>query len=366
MINLLEIKSGYNVSKINSNFDTLQNLLNNQTLLSSGGQNVMSQNLDMNGWRVLNIQSDPSVPGSMVTFTAGDARYYRIGDIPTAVGANDAVGLNQMNLAIAAAAGGTFPANVALYSVLAASTGATLIGYGVTTVKAQLDTNAASIGTLNTNVASNTSSISTLNTTVSGHTSSISTLNSQMTTANTNIGTNTSNISTLNTTVSGHTTSIGTINGQISTLQGQTAAIANLGKVAIAGITADQSMANNSAVQVVLNTFTTNTLGATFSSGAIVIPAGVSKIRITASISHAANATGVRQLLVNRNGSPGVGLPLQSTNATSAGATTLQASSPVLSVSPGDTISLFGFQNSGGALAAVALNLTWLAVEAIN
>lgn len=48
------ITSGYNVSKINDNFDNLQTKLDNQVLSSSDGQNVMYQDLDLNGNSLLN------------------------------------------------------------------------------------------------------------------------------------------------------------------------------------------------------------------------------------------------------------------------------------------------------------------------
>jgi hypothetical protein len=340
-ITLNPIGSGYNLSIINSNFSIISNVINNQMLHLSGGNNSLGQDLDMNGYRVLNTLSDPSVPDSMITYAGGDARYYIRGSIPTAVGANDAVGLNQMNLAIAAAAGGTFPANVALYSVLAASGGSALIGHTSGTVKTKLDANDLFI----TNLAA------TNGATLVGYTSGV--------TVKAQLDTNTSGISTLNTTVGTHTS-------QITTLQGQTAAIANLGKVALATISADQSIPNSTLTTLTLNTFTTNTLGATFTGGGIVIPSGVTKVRITGNLFYASNATGYRDLVIYKNGASISGLPYIVQNAVASLSTLMNGTSCILTVVPGDIFYLVAGQTSGGALNVTAGAQTWLAVEAIN
>lgn len=56
-ITLNQPAGGYNLSAINANFQTLQDLLNNQVLFRQnvvGEPNQMGNDLDMNGFRILN------------------------------------------------------------------------------------------------------------------------------------------------------------------------------------------------------------------------------------------------------------------------------------------------------------------------
>lgn len=75
---LTPITSGYNVSKINSNFDKIEQAINDEVLNTVGGNNVMLQDLDMNGHALLNLATNPGSPDSMLTVAGGDARYYNI------------------------------------------------------------------------------------------------------------------------------------------------------------------------------------------------------------------------------------------------------------------------------------------------
>ncbi|MDB4302061.1 hypothetical protein N9924_00695 [bacterium] len=54
-ITLNPISSGYNLSKINENFTTLEDVVNDEVVHSTGGNNVMQQELDMNSRRILNV-----------------------------------------------------------------------------------------------------------------------------------------------------------------------------------------------------------------------------------------------------------------------------------------------------------------------
>lgn len=75
---LTPITSGYQLSKINDNFDTVQNVINDEVVHHTGGNNTMHQNLDMNGFALLNADVDPSDPNSMLTVGIADSRYYNI------------------------------------------------------------------------------------------------------------------------------------------------------------------------------------------------------------------------------------------------------------------------------------------------
>lgn len=119
---LTPITSGYNLSKINANFDAIENVINEEVLHTKGGNNTMSQDLDMNGHDLLNINIDPTNPGSLLTVEAGDERYYNIsGDtlegtlnaggkkvtgLPVAVDPTDAVRKQEFDVEVNARASG--------------------------------------------------------------------------------------------------------------------------------------------------------------------------------------------------------------------------------------------------------------------
>lgn len=54
---LNNITSGYNISKINSNFTKIAEMLNDEIVHTTGGDNTMSQDLDMNSNDILNVRT---------------------------------------------------------------------------------------------------------------------------------------------------------------------------------------------------------------------------------------------------------------------------------------------------------------------
>lgn len=72
------ITSGYNVSRINANFDAIEDTINGEVLHTEGGNNTMYQDLDMNSFALLNVQVDVNNPDSLLTVGDGDARYYNV------------------------------------------------------------------------------------------------------------------------------------------------------------------------------------------------------------------------------------------------------------------------------------------------
>lgn len=74
-ITLTPITSGYNLQKINDNFDKIEEAINEEVVHNKGGNNVMNQDLDMNSNKVLNVPA-PTEPGDLV----------RLQDIPTGGG----------------------------------------------------------------------------------------------------------------------------------------------------------------------------------------------------------------------------------------------------------------------------------------
>ena len=67
-VTLNDITSGYNLSKINDNFDQLENAVNNEILHTTGGNNTMGQQLDMNNKRIINLPA-PVEPTDAVRLT---------------------------------------------------------------------------------------------------------------------------------------------------------------------------------------------------------------------------------------------------------------------------------------------------------
>lgn len=74
-ITLKDITSGYNVSRINYNFDKIEYSINNEILHLVGGNNVMQQDLDMNSNSILNVVVDPDDGESLITLQFADDRY---------------------------------------------------------------------------------------------------------------------------------------------------------------------------------------------------------------------------------------------------------------------------------------------------
>lgn len=54
-IELLSLESGYNVSRINNNFEVIEEAINNGVLNRSGGNNVMEQTIDMDSNTIHNV-----------------------------------------------------------------------------------------------------------------------------------------------------------------------------------------------------------------------------------------------------------------------------------------------------------------------
>lgn len=143
--------------------------------------------------------------------------------------------------------------------------------------------------------------------------------------------------------------------------------VAAQGQAAIATMSVSQSLTTATTTNLTLDTLGNNDMGATVSGGNIVIPANVRKIRIDAAVSFVANATGIRQVFVLVNGAAMAGCAGVTANAVSAGATVLSLSSGVISVTPGSTVTLQAYQNSGGALSAGSgLSATYLALTAVG
>jgi len=120
-------------------------------------------------------------------------------------------------------------------------------------------------------------------------------------------------------------------------------------------------MLNNTAIP---NIFTTDILfdGEVYDSDAIhdliinisriTVPAGVSQVIISGYVIFTYNATGFRQLSIQKNGGfQGVGSMVSDVAPIASIETRLHVFTPVIDVLPGDYFTLAVFQNSGGSLA---------------
>jgi hypothetical protein len=139
-----------------------------------------------------------------------------------------------------------------------------------------------------------------------------------------------------------------------------------VGRSLIGSLSASQSVVNNATAVLNIATASVNTLEGSLSGGAIVLPAGVNRIKMSAGVLWDDNSTGARYAEVNLNGAVVPGLPAQKT--TGNGFTAVSLQSPVIETNPagGDTIGANVFQNSGVALNALASGRTFLAVEAVG
>lgn len=100
-IELNPITSGYNLSKINENFQKTEDYINDKLLARAdtgvAGEAKMERDLDMDGHSILNAKSNPDDPGSMITLEFADARYYNV-DGDTLTGQMDVNGQTITNL----------------------------------------------------------------------------------------------------------------------------------------------------------------------------------------------------------------------------------------------------------------------------
>lgn len=83
---LNNVTSGYNLSTINSNFQKIEDYVNDKLLARAdtgvSGEAMMARSLDMNGNKILNVFVDVNDAGSLLTVGAADTRYYNVaGDV---------------------------------------------------------------------------------------------------------------------------------------------------------------------------------------------------------------------------------------------------------------------------------------------
>lgn len=79
---LNNITSGYNLATINSNFQKIEDYVNDKLLARAdtgvAGEAMMERALDMNGNKILNVFVDVNDPDSLLTLSVADSRYYNV------------------------------------------------------------------------------------------------------------------------------------------------------------------------------------------------------------------------------------------------------------------------------------------------
>lgn len=79
---LNNITSGYNLAKINANFQNIEDYINDKLLARAdtgvAGEAMMERALDMNGNKILNIYVDVDDANSLLTVGVADTRYYNV------------------------------------------------------------------------------------------------------------------------------------------------------------------------------------------------------------------------------------------------------------------------------------------------
>lgn len=134
-----------------------------------------------------------------------------------------------------------------------------------------------------------------------------------------------------------------------------------MGKVARAGLSGDQSITDSTATTLALAALEDNTLGATLSTNAIVIPAGVNRVKVTVGVYWGSSATGVRLVNIKKGSTV-----ISSAESPSGGISAQCLSSYIVPVSSGDTISVAVTQTSGAALSVIDNGNTFVSVEAMG
>ncbi|KAB2670784.1 hypothetical protein F9K77_12425 [Ochrobactrum sp. LMG 5442] len=110
---------------------------------------------------------------------------------------------------------------------------------------------------------------------------------------------------------------------------------------------------------------------ATFTAGGSAVTiapgSGVKRVRVTGGCVFGANGTGVRHLQIRKNGNQSyVGAAMTPLVFWRCWVLPLNVSTGVLDIGEGDTISLFAYQNSGGALGLQDSGLTRLNIELVE
>ena len=98
----------------------------------------------------------------------------------------------------------------------------------------------------------------------------------------------------------------------------------------------------------------------------LTVPAGVTRVRLKAGVEWQANTSGRRNVWHIKNGTDFVGQGYVEQGVAQTGAPSLNISSAVLTVVPGDFFEANVFQSSGGPLNVVPALRTWFSMEVVE
>lgn len=141
-ITLSNITSGYQLSKINANFQSIEDYINDRLLARAetgvAGEAMMERDLDMNGFRILNADIDGSslTNDRAIRVPSGEGPLDALPDANTRKGKVLTFDINTGLPIVTAPASGSA---VDVLNQLALPTGAGLVGYNSVTVKDKLD-----------------------------------------------------------------------------------------------------------------------------------------------------------------------------------------------------------------------------------
>lgn len=140
-----------------------------------------------------------------------------------------------------------------------------------------------------------------------------------------------------------------------------------VGRGALATLTGSQSIPNNAGAILSWGGVDYDDAGI-WSAGSptrLTVPAGITRVRLTANIEWANASTGIRRLTVRKNGAAIGPAGYSSTYATTAGNIVQGVAGAVVEVTAGQFFDLVAFQSSGAALNIVAVLTTasWFHME---
>jgi len=124
------------------------------------------------------------------------------------------------------------------------------------------------------------------------------------------------------------------------------------------------AVATNTDTIVLWDAVEANRLGAAYGLGAVTIPEGVNRIKVTAGLYWAASSAGSRIIRISKNGGAVIGLPqlkVPGIDATGQAITTA-----IIEVNPGDLIRTMAYQDAGGTLAILSGAASFMSVECIG
>ena len=98
----------------------------------------------------------------------------------------------------------------------------------------------------------------------------------------------------------------------------------------------------------------------------LTVPEGVTRVKVHGQCIWQSNSSGLRQIVIKKNGNFYPGDPCVNVEAAGVTTTDIDAHSPVLEVQTGDYFEMEVFQNSGSTINLLVSTGTYLAIEAVQ